>query len=180
MEQPLFKLLVLRKYLLFSNTNKLVSGDCDSQSLYPNFDYDSADLPMTPHSRAGSACSVSSITKALASVASNSQSLYGNFDFGSADLPSTPHSRAGSACSAFSQCNDAVMTLPPRRGRRKYSTPAPISPIGTQSQNPNPSIRKSASPAALPSLLDAGKSQSFVCDCCPKKPKKFATIEELK
>jgi len=71
-----------------------------------------------------------------------------NSDYGASELPLTPRSRAGSACSAFSQCGDAIKSGPPRRGRRKYSTPAPITPLGTQSQSPVTSTWLPASPAA--------------------------------
>lgn len=65
-----------------------------------------------------------------------SQPPSGNSDYGAPDLPPTPHSRAGSVCSAFSQCADAVMSGPPRQGRRKYSIPAPVTPVRTQSHSP--------------------------------------------
>jgi len=77
------------------------------------------------------------------------------------ELPLTPRSRAGSACSAFSQCGDAIRSGPPRRGRRKYSAPAPASPFGTQSQSPVLSTFLPASPAAQHSGLFSPASTGF-------------------
>jgi Myb-like DNA-binding domain len=58
-------------------------------------------------------------------------------------------SPANSVCSAFSQCGDAVMSGPPRRGRRKYQSSMPGTTTGSGRQSP--SVMPSQPLARMPS-----------------------------
>lgn len=128
---------------------------------------------------------------------------------GSTSSVSSTTGRSGSYTSAASMAGTSMSSMPSHTGRLSpgHYSPSGLSPIDvchspfntSSSVGPSPRValarlshqrqlsgsesRSSASPRKVPDAakVNASKVQGgyFMCECCPKKPKKFETAEEL-
>ncbi|EXJ63531.1 uncharacterized protein A1O5_11292 [Cladophialophora psammophila CBS 110553] len=102
------------------------------------------------------------------SVAGSSMTSISSFERQS---PLDPASQAAYITSAQPVSSPATSIAPSRK-------PSTQSPLDTIPPPPKTSIQSVMSDSRLPPATRVGNY--FICDCCPKKPKKFDTEEELR